>query len=111
MVHDSLFKISKPISDLPPAEIRAFKITSSRLFKFSRDWGKICVEYNLHNHTGSSFTYKINDEEAIDLKSLSEGFSNVMIYEMEIFGATDADLIVKLYSFQQLKALGALSNA
>ena len=108
---ESLFTISKPLSELRPAELKTYKITSARVLNFARFDNKICVGFKIHNHTGSTFTYKINDQDATDLQSLEESFENVLIFKLETIGTTNIDLLVKLISINQLKALGALSNA
>lgn len=108
---DWKFTISKPLSELPPCEIKTYKFDAPFTYDFARVDQKICVGYRIHNHTGDTATYRINDQAVIDLKSLEEGFDNVQVHKLEFISVSDVDVIVKLLSFNQLRAFGALRNA
>jgi hypothetical protein len=104
------YQIIKSLGDLPPARIKTFKITTDPFkIDFVRQFNSIAVAYILHNHTGGTFTYRLNDEsDLIDLKSLQEGADNIHLDKFEIIGASDADLIVKLMPIALLKRFNAL---
>jgi hypothetical protein len=104
------YNITKPVSMLPPQRIKTFKIDTDPFeIKFVNQFKSICTGYVLHNHTGGGFTYQVNDEnDIIDLKSLEERMENVQIESICIFGATDADLLVKMIPIATLQRYNAL---
>jgi hypothetical protein len=103
------YQITKPLNQLPPQRIKTFKLTSTFEMDFIKQFQSICVGFKLHNHTGGTFQYNINEEaENIDLKSLEETAYNVEIEHLKVISPSDADLIVWLIPLSILKRFNAV---
>jgi len=106
------YTITKPLSELPPNIAKTIKITSNRTIDFIREFNAVCVALTIHNHSGGTATYKINeenDELTLPTGNIPESIENVYI-EKIVVNSTDTEIICQLAFIPRLQKLGAIES-
>lgn len=106
----AVYQITKPLSELPPLRAKPIKIrVDPTSIDFVRQFNAICVNLHIHNHTGNTGLYTINDEnDQVTVKTNDEELTNVHVEKFSISGINDGDLICVLAPIPLLKKHNAI---
>ena len=113
MADTAKFKIVKGINDLPPRNIKVFKIGASGLdLNIVEKYNSMALDVQISNKDAGTATVQINGEIGYTLGSGDDQtHNNIQASSISVTGITSGFVILQLIPLPELRKVGAVEEA